>query len=278
MSDKKQPLIRIEDVLAALMILPSIWVTSPSEYYSLFNGNIVVSKHTTALILLFIFAILTALYENRIQRIIDSIKSGVKIPAVTMEDQTVFLWKTKFRILYVIRDYLPFLICILAYHRLQAILPHWEVINLDNAFRWLDLHIIEGFRAALISWGSNSPRFNDVIGLSYKSYFLSVPIIATYLYLIKDTKKFRQLFLAIVTGSIFALIVQTVSLPAIYTSVALFYSLKISRILMYWYMPIAILCFLADILTSSNYFAAVVIGVIIGVVSIPIAKRLEERF
>jgi len=286
MPDKKQPIIRIEDILAVLMILPSIWVTSPSEYYSMFNGNIVVSKHTTALTLLFMFAILTALYENRIQRIIDSIKSGVKIPAVTIEDQSIYLWKTKFRILYVIRDYLPFLICILAYHRLLDILPAITIYRMDDIFRSVDGALVEGFRSTVLAWEHNSHRLKDVISLSYKSYFLSVPIVATYLYLIKDLKKFRQLFLAIVIGSIFALIInilfrtsdtRSVSLPAIYTSVLLFYSLNISKLLMYWYMPIAVLCFLADILTHSNYFIAVILGIIVGVAAIPISRWLGDR-
>jgi hypothetical protein len=94
MKENKLHIIRPEDVLALLMILPSIWVTSPSEYYYLFNGNLVVSKHTTALMLLLLFAVLTSLYENRVQRIIDTMKSGVKIPAVTIQDQSLYLWNS----------------------------------------------------------------------------------------------------------------------------------------------------------------------------------------
>ena len=68
--------IRPEDILAVLMIIPSLLAARQSEYYYFLNGNIVFSKHTSGLLLLLILSILTALYENRTQRIIDTIKSG----------------------------------------------------------------------------------------------------------------------------------------------------------------------------------------------------------
>ena len=129
----KKLAIRPEDILAVLMIIPSLLAARQSEYYYFLNGNIVVSKHTSGLLLLLILSILTALYENRTQRIIDTIKSGVKIPEVTMEDQLVYLWKTKFRVFYVARDYLPFLICILAYHSLLNVLPHVKYYQIGRA-------------------------------------------------------------------------------------------------------------------------------------------------
>jgi len=46
---------------------------------------------------------------------------------------------------------------------------------------------------------------------------------------------------------------------------------------MHWYIPIALLCFLADILTYSNYFMAVIIGILVGIIAIPLSKWVGER-
>ena len=291
-------LIRPEDVLALLMILPSVWVTSPSEYYYLFNGNIVVSKHLTALMLLFLFAIFTALYENRIQRIIDTIKSGVKIPAVTINDQIVYLWRNKFRILYVIRDYLPFLICVIAYHRLTIFIPEVEMKDsvIDRIFMSFDRFMIEDLRLWALAWIGNHLWIKDLISLSYKTSFLAVPILATYLYMLKEFDKFRQFMLAISIGTLLSLLLSimmpclglesvikninsnltgSISLPAVYTATVLFYSFKFNKTLALFYLPISILFFIADILSYSNYLLSITLSLLIGYLAIPIAKYVK---
>jgi hypothetical protein len=291
-------LIRPEDVLALLMILPSVWVTSPSEYYYLFNGNIVVSKHMTALMLLFLFAIFTALYENRIQRIIDTIKSGVKIPAVTIGDQIVHLWRNKFRILYVIRDYLPFLICVIAYHRLTIFIPQVDIRNsvIDRMFMSFDRFLLEDLRLAILAWIGGYHWFKDLVSLSYKTYFLAVPILATYLYMLKEFDKFRQFMLAISIGTLMSLLFNimmpclglesviknissdltgSVSLPAVYTTTVLLYSFKFNRTLALFYLPIATLFFIADILSYSNYLLSIITSLLIAYLAIPVAKYVK---
>jgi hypothetical protein len=296
MKENKLHIIRPEDVLALLMILPSIWVTSPSEYYYLFNGNLVVSKHTTALMLLLLFAVLTSLYENRIQRIIDTMKSGVKIPAVTIQDQSLYLWKRKFRILQVIRDYLPFLVCIIAYHRLAVIIPHVKDYNLDRIFMSFDRLVIEGARLKILGWFGSSQEFKDFMTVSYKTFLLGVPIISTYLYMVKAFKKFREFLLAIAIGSAIALIISmvfpcigleaiiksipgpmtgSISLPAIYTATIIMFSIKFSRPLLTFYIPIAALFFLAEILSYSSYFLVIIISVMVGLIAVPLARSVQ---
>lgn len=296
MKENKLHLIRPEDVLALLMIIPSIWVTSPSEYYYLFNGNLVVSKHVTALMLLLLFAIFTSLYENRIQRIIDTMKSGVKIPAVTMSDQAVYLWKRKNRILQVSRDYLPFLLCIIAYHRLTQLIPHIKHYDIDRIFMSFDRSVIESLRLKALALFGQSREFKDILSLSYKTYLLGVPVIATYLYMIKQFKKFREFLLAITLGSIIALLVSiifpslgleailnnskaplsgTISIPAIYTVVVLVFSIKYSKPLASFYIPIATLFFFSQILSYSSYLLAIVVSVIIGLVALPLARLIQ---
>jgi len=295
----KKLAIRPEDILAVLMIIPSLLATRQSEYYYLLNGNIVFSKHTSALLLLLILSILTALYENRTQRIIDTIKSGVKIPEVTMEDQLVYLWKTKFRILYVARDYLPFLVCILAYHPLLNVIPHLKYYHLDNAFMYIEKHFVEVWRVAIIGWFNHTSSFKTLMAVAYKTYVLSVPILAAYLYMVKNLEKFRGFLLAVVFSSIMALMVNillptigldasikqiiaaqngSVSLPALYSSVIMFFAFKIGRTLGLVFIPLATLTFLADILTYSNYLLAVLIGVLIGAVAVPLAKYVGGKF
>jgi hypothetical protein len=294
----KLSLIRPEDILALLMILPSLWVTSPSEYYYLFNGNIVVSKHMTALMLLFVFAIFTALYENRIQRIIDTIKSGVKIPAVTIADQIVHLWKNKFRILYVIRDYLPFLVCVIAYHRLTVFIPEVNMKDsvIDRIFMSFDRFLIEDLRLYFLTWTGNYTWIKDLLSLSYKTYFLAVPILATYLYMLKEFDKFREFMLAISIGTLISLLFSiimpclgleaviksissdltgSISLPAVYTATVFFYAFKFNKTLALFYLPIAFLFFIADILTYSNYLLSIILSLIIGYLAIPIAKYIK---
>ncbi|MEI6079896.1 MAG: hypothetical protein WCQ53_04590 [bacterium] len=294
--ENKLHLIRPEDVLALLMILPSIWVTSPSEYYYLFNGNLIISKHTTALMVLILFAVFTALYENRIQRIIDTMKSGVKIPAVTIQDQSVYLWKRKFRILQVIRDYLPFLVCFMAFHRLTVLIPHVKGYDVDRIFMSFDRFAIEGIRLKILGWFGSSREFKDLISISYKTYLLGVPIIATYLYMVKELKQFRQFLLTISIGLILALLINmlfpsmglesiirgikapltgSVSLPAIYTTAVLLFSIKFSKALSTFYIPIAILFFIAEILSYSNYLLTILISVIVGLIAIPLAKLIQ---
>ena len=296
MKENKLNLIRPEDVLALLMILSSIWVTSPSEYYYLFNGNLVVSKHTTALMLLVLFAIFTSLYENRIQRIIDTMKSGVKIPAVTISDQSVYLWKRKFRILQVIRDYLPFLVCIIAYHRLTVLIPHVKGYNIDRVFMSFDRLVIEGVRLKILGWFGSSREFKDILSLSYKTYLLGVPIIATYLYMVKQFQKFRRFLLAIIIGSILALLISmffpsvgldsivnnikaplsgSISLPTIYTTILLLFAIGFSKALSSFYLPIAILFFIAEILSYHSYLLTIVIGVIVGLIAMYLAKLIQ---
>ncbi len=295
----KKLAIRPEDILAVLMILPSLWVARQSEYYSFLSGNIVVSKLTGGLLLLIILSLLTALYENREQRIIDTIKSGVKIPQVTMEDQLIYLWKTKFRILIVARDYLPFLICILAYHTILNGLPHVKYYNLDNIFMVTEHKFVESWRVAVIGWFSQKTNFKALMQVAYKTYILSVPILAVYLYMVKDLKKFRYFLLAVVFGSVMALIVNifmpslglyayskeiiaaqngSVSLPTVYSSVVMFFAFKIGRTLGFVFIPLALLSFLADILTYSNYLVAVLIGILIGLIAVPLARYVGERF
>lgn len=291
--------IRPEDVLAFLMILPSIWVARQPEYYYLFNGNIVMSKHLTGFLLLLVLAIVTALYENRIQRIIDTIKSGVKIPQVSMEDQLVHLWKTKYRILQVARDYLPFLICIVAYHSLQSIMPQFGSYRLDEAFIYVEKLLVEPWRTHVINWFSNVTDFKTLMTIAYKTYILSVPILAGYLYMIKDLQKFRNFLLAVVIGSIVALLINaimpsmsldshsrqligayngTVSLPAVYSTVVLFFAFKIGRTLGLTFVPLAVLSFMAELLTYSNYLTAVLIGFILGALAVPLAKYIGGKF
>ena len=299
MAEKRKKLaIRPEDVLATLMIIPSLWAARQSEYYYLFNGNIVVSKHTSVLLLLLILSIMTALYENRTQRIIDTIKSGVKIPEVTMEDQWVYLWKTKFRILYVARDYLPFLICIFAYHYLLSIIPHIKAYSLDNFFIYIEKTFVELWRVPVIGWFNQTTNFKTWMVVAYKTYILSVPILAAYLYMVKNLEKFRYFLLAVVLGSVMALVVNmllpsmgldaytkqivtaqngSVSLAAVYSSVVMFFSFKIGRTLGLTFIPLAALSFLADILTYSNYLCAVIIGVAIGAIAVPLAKYIGGR-
>ena len=293
-----RPLIRVEDVIAALMIIPSLWVTSPSEYYSLFNGSLILSKHTTALILLFIFALLAALYENRIQRIVDTIKSGVKIPEVTIQDQTVHLWKTKFKVLNSIRDYLPFLLCMLAYHRLVTMVPHSPNEGLDKIFMQIDAVVINNFRHYIMIKVGPHKWFNDFLHLFYKTYIIAVPFVAIYLYTFKEYKKFREFLLAIVVGLILSIVVDiflpsvgtdvitkkfqvhwdgTISIPSLYTAIVLFYSIKVGKTLTFFFLPVAILFFVADILSFSNYFSAVVISILVALVSIPLARLLMWR-
>ena len=295
----KRLAIRPEDILAVLMIIPSLWVARQSEYYSFLNGNIVVSKLTGGLLLLLILSILTALYENRAQRIIDTIKSGVKIPQVTMSDQLIYLWKTKFRILLVARDYLPFLICILAYHTILSDLPHVKYYHLDNFFMVIEKSFVESWRVAVIGWFSHNVNFKAMMSVAYKTYILSVPILAAYLYMVKDLKKFRYFLLAVVFGSAMALIFNmllpsmgldaytkqivsaqngSVSLPTVYSSVVMFFSFKIGRTLGLVFIPLALLSFLADILTYSNYLVAVLIGILIGVIAVPLARYVGEKF
>lgn len=295
----KRLAIRPEDILAVLMIIPSVWVARQSEYYSFLNGNIVVSKLTGGLLLLLILSVLTALYENRAQRIIDTIKSGVRIPEVTMGDQLIYLWKTKFRILLVARDYLPFLICILAYHTILNGLPHVKYYHLDNFFMMVEKNFVESWRVAIIGWFSHKTNFKALISIAYKTYILSVPILAAYLYMVKDLKKFRYFLLAVVFGSAMALIFNmlmpsmgleastkqiiasqngSISLPALYSAVVMFFAFKIGRTLGFVFIPLACLSFLADILTYSNYLVAVLIGILIGVIAVPLARYVGERF
>lgn len=293
-----RPLIRTEDVIAMLMIIPSLWVTSPSEYFSLFNGSIILSKHTTALLLLFIFALLAALYQNRVQRIIDTIKSGVKIPEVTIQDQTVHLWKTKFQVLNSIRDYLPFILCILAYQRLVTLVPHSPHEGLDKLFMQIDAVIVNDLRNYIIGKIGHYKSFNDFIHIFYKTYLISVPFVAIYLYIFKEYRKFREFLLAIVAGLILSLLVDiflpsigmdiymkkfhvhwdgTISIPSLYTAIVLFYSFKVGKTLTTFFIPVAVLFFLADILSFSNYFTAVIISIIIAAISVPTARLLIWR-
>jgi len=280
------------------MIIPSLWVTSPSEYYSIFYGNIILSKHTTALLLLFIFALLAALYENRIQRIIDTIKSGVKIPEVTISDQTVHLWKTKFKVLNAIRDYLPFLVCILAYYRLVTLIPHSPHEGLDKIFIHMDAVVVNGFREYIMSRVGTYKGFNDFLHLFYKTYIIAVPFVAIYLYIFKEYKKFREFLLAIVVGLILSLLIDmffpsigmalytkkfnvhwngTISIPSLFTAIVLFYSLKVGKTLTSFYIPVAILFFMADILSFSNYFSAVVVSIVVAFLSVSVARLLMWR-
>ena len=296
MKENKLNLIRPEDVLALLMILSSIWVTSPSEYYYLFNGNLVVSKHTTALMLLVLFAIFTSLYENRIQRIIDTMKSGVKIPAVTISDQSLYLWKRKYRILQVIRDYLPFLLCIIAYQRLTVLIPHVREYNIDRVFMSFDRLVIEGTRLKILGWFGSSREFKDILSLSYKTYLLGVPIISTYLYMIKQFKKFRGFLLAIIIGSALALLISTffpslglaaivnnikaplsgsISLPTIYTTILLLFAIGYSKPLSSFYIPIATLFLVAEVLSYYSYLLTIVISVIVGLIAMYLAKLIQ---
>jgi len=294
----KKLAIRPEDILAVMMIIPSLWAATQSEYYYFLNGNIVFSKHTSGLLLLLVLSILTALYENRTQRIIDTIKSGVKIPEVTMEDQLVYLWKTKFRILHVARDYLPFLICILAYHTLLNVIPHVKYYNLDSTFMYIEKHFVEVWRVAIIGWFNQTSSFKPLMTIAYKTYILSVPILAAYLYMVKNLEKFRYFLLAVVLGSVMALIVNmllptigldaftkqivaaqngSVSLPTVYSSVVMFFAFKIGRTLGFVFIPLAALSFLADILTYSNYLLAVLIGIAIGAIAVPLAKYIGGK-
>ncbi|MEI6093708.1 MAG: hypothetical protein WCQ47_08565, partial [bacterium] len=235
-------------------------------------------------------------YENRIQRIIDTMKSGVKIPAVTISDQTVYLWKRKFRILQVIRDYLPFLVCIIAYHRLTQLIPHAKSYNIDRVFMSFDRFVIESLRLKTLSFFGHSREFRDVLSLSYKTYLLCVPVIATYLYMIKQFKKFREFLLAITLGSVITIIVSiifpsigleailnnsraplsgTISIPAIYTVIVLVFSLKYIKPLASFYIPIASLFFISQILSYSSYMLAIVISAIIGLVAVPLARLIQ---
>ncbi len=281
-----------------LMIIPSLWVTSPSEYYSLFNGNIILSKHTTALLLLFIFALLAALYQNRVQRIIDTIKSGVKIPEVTIQDQTVHLWKTKFQVLNAIRDYLPFLLCMLAYQRIVTLIPHSPHAGLDKFFMQIDADVVNNFRNYIIGHFGTYKSFNDFLHILYKTYMISVPFVAIYLYIFKEYRKFREFLLAIVAGLILSLLVDlflpsigmdiytkkfhvhwdgSISIPSLYTAIVLFYSFKVGKTLTTFFLPFSILFFLADILSYSNYFAAIITSIILAAISIPTARLLIWR-
>jgi len=292
---EKKLAIRPEDILAVLMILPSLWAARQPEYYQFLNGNIVLSKHTTGLLLLLILSILTALYDNRIQRIVDTIKSGVKIPAVTIEDQLIYLWKTKFKILYVARDYLPFLICILAYQTLLSVIPHIKYYHLDEFFMMIEKNFVEWWRVAIIGWFSERATFKALMTVAYKTYILSVPILAAYLYMVKNLEKFRYFLLAIVLGSVMALIANmllpsmgldaytkqiisarngSVSLPTVYSAVVMFFSFKVGRTLGCVFLPLAALSFLADILTYSNYLLAVLIGIALGAIAVQFSKLL----
>ncbi len=293
-----RPLIRTEDIIALMMIIPSLWVTSPSEYYSLLNGSIILSKHATGLLLLFIFAILAALYQNRMQRIIDTIKSGVKIPEVTIQDQFVHLWKTKFNILYVIRDYLPFLLCIIAYQKLVTLVPHVPHQGLDKIFLHIDAVVVQEFRHYILSKVGHYRWFNDLLHLSYKTHILAVPFVAIYLYIFKEYSKFRGFLLSIVVALILSLVVDiffpsigmdiytkkfhvhwdgTISIPALYTAVVLVYSFKVGKTLTSFFIPVALVLFLSDILSFSNYFSAIMISIIVALISVPLSSLLMWR-
>ena len=69
----------------------------------------------------------------------------------------------------------------------------------------------------------------------------------------------------------------SISIPSLYTAIVLFYSIKVGKTLTSFYLPVAILFFLSDILSFSNYFSAVVISIIVAMISIPLARLLMWR-
>ena len=114
--------------------------------------------------------------------------------------------ENKIRILLVARDYLPFLICILAYHTILNDLPHVKYYHLDNFFMMVEKNFVEGWRVAVIGWFSDKANFRALMSVAYKTYILSVPILAAYLYMVKDLKKSLYFLLAVVFGLAIALI------------------------------------------------------------------------
>jgi hypothetical protein len=287
--------LKVEEYIALAVIIASFFVTSPSKYFYLFNGWIVMSKHMMAFWVLFVFSILTILYKNRIQRIIDTIKSGVEIPAVTLEDQATHLWKSRYRILLVARDYLPFVLCLLAYTNLTTIVDMFGRATIDTFMLTAEQMIIGNLRNNMIVFVNQTIVFKDALAVAYNTYAISVPIFALYLHLLKRFKNFREFMLAIIIASFFSLgincflpsyglttmttgipkdLLGTVSLPACYTTLVLFFSLTVSPKLTFLYTPVAILLFLADSLSYSHYVISILSGALTGLISIPISKLL----
>lgn len=258
------------------MIIPSLILTSPYEYYRFFDGSLVISKHLTGVLLLLIFAVLAVLYENRVQRIIDTIKSGVKIPSVTFEDQVKNLWQKKLLILKVFRDYLPFLLCILAHQKLLSILEQKITIHqFENI-------ISNSTRYNILSYIISFPKLKDIMYITHKTYLLIVPVLAVYLYFFKQFKQFRQFLFSVIIISIMDLAMLyffniKLSTPIIYTAIVLFYSLIIDKSLFLFFISIAILIFFTDFMIFATNHIITLLSISLGVISIFISRYAIMR-
>jgi len=280
--------IKIEEYITLILIISSFFITSPSEYFVFFHGEIIISKYTIAFTFLFILSVLTTLYKNRIQRIIDTIKSGVKIPEVTIEDQIIHFLKNKGKILLVIRDYLPFVLCMLAFSSIKNLSTILNHTSIEPWFINAEQILINNIREYVNSLIEPYKIIKNILTLSYNTYTLSVPILAIYLHLTKKFSAFREFMLAIIISNILGLTINitlygpnSVSFPVAFTSIVLFFSLTVSPKLTLFYMPIAILLCFADILNFSHYFISILIGIVIGIVSIPVSKlliKLDRQF
>jgi hypothetical protein len=291
--------IRPEDIIALVFILPSLYISSPYEYYKFLNGSIVVSKHLTAFVLLLIFAFFAALYENKVKRIIDTIRSGVKIPEVTIEDQLTHLWKSKNIVFRTFRDYFPFIFFILAYQTISEYLTAQDLVtkisaNFINIISTLSIE----FKFFITKFLKTYPSLKSILEFSHKTYFLSVPILTTYLYFLKKYNKFRIFFTTIMLASIFSLFINLflqenlklvvdtktiltntkISIPTLYTVVVLYYSFIMNKTIAGLYLPIALILLVQDIVAYSNNFLGLLLSIFITIIAISISKLIIKKY
>ena len=263
---------RIEDIVAVIMVSLSLSLVSSSKFYYIFIGNMVISKHLTALFVLFLLAIFTSFYKNINQRIKDTVVSDVRIPSVTIYDQFKHLWDNKIIVLHVLRDYIPFLLVFVAYYDIKS-----EIMQGTLVTKCIDSPMfVKNIFVNIHDFIMSSSTLSNLAKISYKTHLLSIPVLAMYMYLLKSLRNFRELMFATVVSSVMAILISlstvagfnNISTPALFTTIVLLFANRVSKPLTHAFIPIATMLFIMDIIVGMDCPYATIIGVIVGVVSV----------
>lgn len=261
--------LRIEDLVAIIVFYFSIKMSS--TFYYIVSDNIAISRHLIAIIILVLFAITTSIYRIRKRIIVDSIKSEVELPRLTIKDELIETWKKRHEILMVIRDYLPFLIILVSYYN---ILKNTPSITEHPIFRTPEslLSIANFIKETL----AQNFFLKKLANLSYSTHIISVPILASYMYLLKTQRMFRRLLLAIsisaITGILIAKTSQLgifhISMPVCFTTIVLIYAGKVSKPVTHVFLPIATFLLAMDITINIPYLSTTIAGVLNAIAAI----------